>query len=214
MKILRFIFNFFAYILLFVYVYVGTSSATSLFEMKQVRRQDLGVLSVMIDNEPGKVAKWARYRPLQETDALVKILTPKSAVADPAVFFELARRHIMTGKTEEALFWSQLGRYRLRYDLLRCGTPGAIDSISRIVTGLSSPVLQELLQKSPELTKKSVRRVLDFDKKYPAANNPFFICDIAHKLERSKSPMVPKEEWGIVRSNLRTVTEDFLKDKN
>lgn len=212
MKFLYLLGKIFAYILLFFYAYIGIAAAFSLFELKMNRRQDISALSSLLKNEPGKVTKWVRLRPLSETESIVKILTPETGSLDAGVFFEMSRRHLLQKRTEESLFWSQFARYRLRYDLLRCGAPEAIESFDRLLGLFASPVLREFLEKNPDGVKKSLRQVLDFDEKYPASNDPSPICEMARKMEGSRAPMLPPETWESVRRNLRFVTEGALKE--
>jgi len=205
-------------VLLFLgYLIVGISAVLTLVNIGQNRRQTLDALPALIQkaagsDRPGDVAAWARFRPLAETAGLIEIIKPESGSLGPDIFFELSRRELLQNHPEEALFWSQLARYRLRYDILRCGAAKSSQTLEKILGAFASPKIQDILQQHPDLVKKSVRRVLDFDAKYPARNSPAVICGLAGKLNRSDAPPVPEEQWGDIRHTLRAVTEAALKD--
>src|SRR5690606_25703683 len=71
--------------------------------------------------EPDRVSRWIRLRPLADTAEIIRIVTPHSAHLDPSAFFELSGRQIHLGNMEEALFWRQIWRLRIKFDTLRCG---------------------------------------------------------------------------------------------
>jgi hypothetical protein len=136
------------------------------------------------------------------------MLTPKSAIVGPPVFFEIFRREMKLDRPEEALFWLQLGRYRLWFDLVRCeqGEEGA-KSFDRILDIFSVQEMTGLMQQHPELLKKTLQRVLDFDAKYPADDDPVQICKFL-----SPKPPATANLWGAYRSSLRRKTAVSIKE--
>ena len=199
------------------YVLAGVSASFTLFKTEMNRRQGIDELSAVIkkaveENKPDDVTAWVRLRPSAETKALTGIITPESGLLGPYIFFELSRRQMLEGHMEEALFWSQLGRYRLRYDALRCGAQDSTQALDKLMPFFSPKKIQGLLQQHPELVRKSVRQVMDFDAKYPARNSPAFVCSLVNGMTKSNVPEVPREQWEHIRQTLRAVTRQFLKE--
>jgi hypothetical protein len=216
-KFFRFVLNFFLCIIMLGYVLIGLSSSWTLYKMEMNNRQSIDALGGVIqaaleEGRPGDVAAWVHFRPLAETAALIEMVTPESGKLGSDIFFEFSSRQMRLGQAEDALFWSQLARYRLRYDALRCGAPEAVEALDSILQLFSSPKIQDVLQQRPELLKKSIRQVLDFDAKYPAGNSPASLCGGINKLAKSKAPPIPKEQWEHIRQTLRSVSEKALKE--
>jgi len=198
-----------------VYVLAGVSATMDLYQRTLLRTQDTNVLYAVIDdsvqkNDPKLVSSWLHARPLEETDQLVKMIIPKSPVLSYNAFFEIFQREQKLGRTEEALFWLQLGRFRLRYDTYRCGAEEAgLKAFEPILNLAQSPETDALMREHPALLKKTVQRVLDFDAKYPAHNDPGPIC-------KTLNQELPVEEhnWEPFRQLLRKHTEKFLQDQD
>jgi hypothetical protein len=216
-KFFRFVLNFFLSILMACYVFIGISATFTLYKMEMNSRQNVGDLKTIIqtavgEGSPSDVFTWVHLRPLSETAALIDIVRPQSGELGSDIFFEFSARQMQLGHAEDALFWSQLGRYRLRYDALRCGAPDSVETLNDILALFPSPKIQDVLEQHPELLKKSIQQVLDFDAKYPAGNNPASICSAVDKMSKSDAPPVPREQWGRIRLTLRTVTAQALKE--
>ena len=213
-RLLKIVFNIFAALVLFVYVFIGMGATNELYKRNLYRSQGLSYLYTAIDDaaESGDsrpVADWLKARPLAETDKLAGIITPKSPGLGPAVFFEIARRQLALGRTEEALFWMELGRFRLLFDIIRCGAePEAIAVFDPTFKRLHTPETDALLRAHPALLKKTAQRVLDFDAKYPAHDNPASICKAINA-----PTQLPTEEinWEGYRQLLRRHNEEFVK---
>jgi hypothetical protein len=215
-KFFRFVLRFFLSVLMVGYVLIGLSSSWTLYQTEMNRRQNISALGAVIqtaieEGRPGDVFTWVHLRPLSETAALIDIITPQSGKLGSDIFFEISARQIQLGHAEDALFWSQLGRYRLRYDALRCGAPDSVETLNNILALVSSSKIQDVLQQHPELLKKSIQRVLDFDAKYPAGNSPSSICIAVGKMTKNTSPQIPREKWERIRLTLRAVTGESLK---
>jgi hypothetical protein len=215
-KFLKQILNIFLFSALACYVFAGVSSSISLYKIEMNRKQGISALSAVIkksvdENRLNDVTGWMRLRPLGETATLTGIITPESGLLGPGVFFEISRRQVQLGHVEEALFWSQLGRYRLRFDALRCGAPNATTALDKFMPLFASPKVQDLLEQHPELIAKSIRRVMDFDAKYPARNSPSAVCYLIGKITKNDAPEVSSEKWEDIRKTLRSVTDVSLK---
>jgi hypothetical protein len=207
----RFAFRCLAAVLLFIYVLLGVTATKELYKRNIIRAQDISTFNTVIDDAVQKddtsaVTTWLRARPLAETDKLVEMVTPKSGVLEPAAFIEIFRRELDLGRTEEALFWLQMGRYRLRFDIIRCGAEtDALKSFDKTFNRARRPETDALLQAHPETLKKALRRVLDFDAKYPAHDNPAAICKAI-----SKALPAGEASWDVFRQSLRKHTEEFI----
>ena len=196
------------------YTLIGENSVVALYKRNISRAQDISTFSDVLRTAKASekfipLNLWLRARPLQETDKLVEMITPESAILNPGIFFEMSRRELELGRTEEALFWLQLGRYRMKFDVMRCNAgPSGAKTFSKLLDLLPTPEeIDTLLAKHPELLKKAIQRVLDFDAKYPAHNSPNEIC----KINRTYVP-VDEKSWERFRLLLRKHTEDFIKN--
>jgi hypothetical protein len=208
----RLAFRLVAGLLLIIYIFFGINAAKDLYKRDMYRSQDVSYLAADLDkaSESGDsrmVVSWLKARPLQETDKLVDIITARSAVLGADVFFEISRREKALGRSEEALFWLELGHFRLLYDVIRCGAePKDADVFAPVFRRIQSQSA-ELLHGDTALLKKTVQRILDFDTKYPAHDNPGFIC-------QAITPELPADEinWESYHRALRKNTEELLKD--
>lgn len=211
-----FIGKIFLVLLMLCYIYTGSSALMTLIKKEHIRQQDISFLATVIKKsvdarKPEAVTKWVSFRPLEETAALITAITPKSGKLGPDIFFELFRRKLQQNKAEEALFWLQLARFRLRYDTLRCGAGGQTEFLDKILRMASSEKINTLLQENPALVRKSIRQVMDFDARHPADNHPSFICDMIAKIAHNNAPPLPQEQWTPIRLGLHQSTEAALE---
>ncbi len=218
-KYLRFIFKTLIVALFLCYILIGLNAAIVVAQKTIARSQDINVLTALIDksirtDDLHAVTRWVAFRLNADTDALIPLITPRSGELEPSLFLEISQRELQLDRPEDALFWAQLGRYRLRYDALRCGAGGAYKRLDGLVNLLTPPAIKNLLRKHPELEKKSIRQVMDFDQKYPARNSPAYICAALNKANQSPGAPMAKEDWKIVRDLLRKGAEDYLKSPN
>jgi hypothetical protein len=223
-RLLRFVLKFFVAILVVLYVLAGTAATKELYKRNEYRAQDISTLDPLLDEfaqnsapesgmadggDAAHVEGWIKARPLAETDKLIEIVSPKSAVLGPNVFFEFSRRELQLQKPEEAFFWMQLGRFRFLFDLIRCGAdPDSTKVFDPVFSRMHAEQTDSLLRAHPEVLKKTAQRVLDFDAKYPAHDNPALICKPV-----SANFQLPTEElnWEGYRQLLRKHTAAFLK---
>jgi len=195
------------------YAYAGVSSLVVLTGIELHKRQDISRLAdiLRVAGDDAAVVEWMRFRPLSDTEAMVAMITPEAARLPPTVFFEIARRHVSLKNGEEGLFWLQLGRFRLRYDVLRCGAQDSVIPMEKAMLAMTPPALTSLLHDKPDLLKKSIRRVLEFDAKHPAANDPQWICKTVEGIERVEIAPPPPASWEKTRNTLRQSAEEFLQ---
>jgi hypothetical protein len=214
-KIIRGIGKLVIFLGLSLYVLVGGGAAWTLFQAIHTRQQPISALNDIIEKSvrmqtPGTVTQWVRLRPLAETQQIIDVVTPQSGGLEPEVFFEFAQREAKLNHMEDALFWLQYGHYRMRFDSVRCGSEHAQKVFDIAIRAFPMKNIEDYLGAHPQLLKPSIQRVLDFDAKYPAQNDPARICKIADKLGGADRPAAPKEQWEVDRRNLRFATEIFL----
>lgn len=201
--------------LMLSYVYAGLIAFNVWAHVEWNKHLKISHLSSVIDeasaqNELEDVVTWIRYRPLSDTDEIIAIVTPKSGLVGADVFLDVMRREINRGHIEEAVFWMHLAQFRLRYDILRCGGGASAKDISELLAHMTPQKIETLMRERPELSNASIKRVLDFDAQYPAANAPDHICRALNKLTRIDHVPLPREDWENIRKNLRTAAEDHL----
>lgn len=197
------------------YIYMGLTALNVWAHVEWNKHLDISHLSVVIDeavaqNDLEDIATWLRYRPLSDTDDIIAIVTPKSGLVGADVFLDVMRREINRGHIEEAVFWLHLAQFRLRYDILRCGGGNSAKDISELLSYMTPEKVEALIREKPELGNTSIKRVLDFDTQYPAANAPDHICHVLNKLTRINYVPTPREDWENIRKNLRAAAEDHL----
>jgi len=199
-------------LLMLCYVYAGVVALTALVRAEVNARAPVADLARLIDtaHDLSELPAWVRLRPLSDTPALIEVVTPRAGRVGPDLFIELARRQVQLKNTEEGLFWMQLAKYRLRYDILRCGQPGMIEKIDMLLAALAPKDILSLLGEKPELFKVSIRRVLEFDAQYPPTASPDHICQAIARLNEAKVIPVPASEWEWIRNSLRRAAEKFL----
>ena len=213
----KYLYKFVIFAFFLTYLSTGGQSAWILLKSSLVNLQHINALHYIIEknvrNDSLKfITKWVRYRPLSETDAIIEIITPKSGDMEPGLFFEISSRRIRQEDVRDALFWAQLGLYRIRYDALRCGSLDAPEVFDEIFSAFFvSYQIRDLMKINPELVKESIHQVMDFDAKYPASNSPSVTCDIFKKLKSSGASIASEDQWKRLRRNLRMVTEAFLE---
>lgn len=213
---LRFIFKLFAYLIFILYVIMGGQATVEVLRIQHTRAYPVGTLSAVIESvkakgDPARATRWISRRPLAETDKIVEVATPLSGHLEPHAFYLFSARLMRQKKFEEAFFWTQLGHYRLRYDALRCGADTSAKNLSALMTHLTAPEVEKMLQENPHKVPQSIQQVLDFDAKYPAENALGDFCDVIQHLEKGSTPL-PKEIWPQIRDSLRTVSAFAVKD--
>lgn len=162
-------------------------------------------------SDQSKIMGWIQLRPAEERASIQEKLLAHSPVLDSYAFLIFSDWALEKRELQDAIFWNFMGRYRLRYDALRCGTPNAVENIKGLAELLSYDVFEKILTQHPGLVPVMIKRVLDYDANHPAENDPTGICNFIYNLEKGNFVMVRREEWPPVRHTLRAVTEYNLK---
>lgn len=195
---------------LFIYAWFGMAAALRLAAAYHYSQQDISAVTKLVNNpqlgeNPAKVRDWLMARPLAETPALIKTLTPLSGKLDYNTFFELYRREARRGNMEDALFWEELGLFRQRYDIVRCDLKSETERLIAKSLNKEQPEdIQKYLRGHPDRLIKALRRLLDFDAQYPAANDPTVLC-------RSFNPKAAPDLWGGYRPGMRQQVEKYIQ---
>lgn len=199
-------------VILFIgYLCATTPSAWQWGQVKWVRAQSLDTLTAVaeksIAGDPRNLIRWLEARPSYEHAIIMEKLEPYSGKISSAIFLLYSRWTLDLGQEEEAVFWRQYGRYRLRYDALRCGAPESSKNMSGVLSIFPDSGVQKIIEKNPSIIRTSLKRVLDFDAKHPAENNPIDICPTIQKMDGGGFEMVERKYWASIRHTLRMVTE-------
>lgn len=220
-KTLAFILRAMVAIVVVMYLIFTAQPTWAWMQREYVRSQPLSRLDGLLDEgrRTGDYAaahKWINYRANADAPVIAAAIVNNSE-ALPALFFNyVARYHRVAGNMEEFAFWNYFMRYRLRYDLLRCGNPDWIDRIDAIMG--QTYALQgraeylETLEKDPQRLAAMLTRVLDYDASHPARNNPSTTCLLISRSDRGNYSLQPQSEWAATRHSLRLVTEYSLRE--
>jgi hypothetical protein len=187
------------------------------FSAKWVRLTPVGQIDavarsflVSLPPRPEEFRTWLAYRPSSEGDYIIKTLTPWSSKLSGMTFLIFARWEEFNNRPEEAAFWREYARFRIRDDALRCGSYDAIGLMGDILKLVPPTPVGEQQYMTPETLPKLLRRILDFDTLHPPQNYPLEFC---HALtatqefhDKMKFKMEPPSGWEDIHRELRSVT--------
>lgn len=193
------------------YVFITGSQAKTWAELKWIRAQDFALFDNVLrpDYAPGVADKWIVYRPMSESDAILKKVREKPETLEPLTFLNLSARARNIGDTDGQKFWAMLTLYRLEFDAARC--TGSIDTgklISLIKFQAESGSLPEM---TPAEQIKFGREILRFDADHPAKNDPSKTCKMGRAFSDESSTPRPQEEWDKIRFFLRQKSDVGLR---
>ncbi len=194
------------------YLVFNVPGAWEWTQIKWIRAQDFGALTQVLKDAAAKndftvLEKWISYRPLAESADLISRTESYSASFPPLIFVSYSKRARWMKDPEQEKFWIMMARYRLHYDAMRCGAPNAQEIVGKLVNvvyALAGDTAPEI----PEDEKISImRKVLSFDAKYPAADNPADVCKQVNKMAQTDYPMQPQAAWKDLHFKLRLQTD-------
>jgi hypothetical protein len=199
-------------------LYLATTSTSALAWMQTywTRQQPLATVSELLQeslakNDPQILSLWIFRRPMADMPEIFAAIEPKAELISSLIFMRQAQYFMGNKQPGEALFWYLHARYRLRFDALRCGAPTGPETMNTVLNMLSPPDIEELVPaEGPDLAAE-LQRVLDYDAKMPAKNNPTDICEVLNRISRGNFVMVPEEHWAGLRHTLRLATEESLR---
>ena len=169
--------------------------------------------------DPDDLRIWLSRRPISDGEQLMKRLEPYIGQMSGQTFLLYAGWEANAGKIDDAVFWRQYARFRIRYDVLRCGSYDAVETVAKIMNDLPQEDVKKRMMETPQNLPKEIKQVLDFDRAHPPVNDPAQFCAALAKLEefrdRIKIKMVSPSQWPIIYSTLRGVTYlEMLKIEN
>jgi hypothetical protein len=199
------------------YVSFLAPSAFTWVQTKYVRSMPITALPGKADYylnqvyKPEKLYKIVTMRPASEIEKTIEMLMPYTARMSTFTFLFYSSRLDQIGKTDEALFWWQYGRYRARFDALRCGSGMAVDNVASVLNLVPHPEFPQDEELDKFTVVKSLKRVLALDAKYPADNLPEDLCEPLRAMEGGKFISVRPDRWADIRYTLRYMTEYRLR---
>lgn len=196
-----------AVVIFIAYLSVTFLSPGQWLHLKWVRHQPLENVTTIAEQSiamrnPPHLLDWIAERPAEERPLIMEKLESFTPRLSPFTFWTYAAWMDRAGRKEDAVFWQQYMLYRLRFDMLRCG----VDTSD---TGFK----QNYKFRPVENTEALIQKVLDFDSKWPANNDPLYTCVRLERFNREKyiGQPAPEEHWKSVRHTLRVVTEESLR---
>ena len=152
----------------------------------------------------------AAFMPVDQTQNVIKALAPYTGTLSNNFFMMFSRRSFKQGKIADGVFWAEYVRYRIRFDALRCTALGLEDSSDAIAKFYTSSATNRALAHDPSLLRKSIRRVLAWDKKHPAMNDPTDFCAALARMNHVETKVLDKKGWEEERRLLHKATQEFL----
>jgi hypothetical protein len=205
LKLMRWTLRACAVILFVVYAVTCARGAWTWAKIRWIRAQDLAQFDVLLrpDWPPYAAEAWIMYRPLKDSAILLGKVEAHTAPLSSMTFLHLSRRARWLHDAEAEKFWAMEGMFRLQYDALRCGSTGAREALTQTINLLRQIAPHGLPGLTPEEQIRIGRKVLAYDVRFPAANDPEDICRILNRAGGEPARNVPKEEWENIRFALR-----------
>ena len=157
----------------------------------------------------------SRY-PYVYNDQMMEALEPLTPRLHAHFFFAMGNRYAAGDDMEAANFWTFLGRYRLRYDALRCDYMAGDVVSDKYVSFYSLPPLRDqLLQMGDAERRELLTEVLAWDAENPAANDPRYFCEFIEDTERQRNiGIIPKSQWDTIRLFMRAAAQKYIDELN
>lgn len=218
-KLIRFVIMFFVYLMLLIYSIAG---AQSVWKWSQLRYYggdySLEHLPAAIESLSKKgnqlmLIEYIGRFPGDKNDAMVESLLPLTPDLHAHAFFAISNRYGILGEMEEAMFWAILGRYRLRFDALRCDFPAADVISDRYAELYLQRVVRQALLNIDETTRKRLlQKVVDWTDEYPADNDPAYFCEFIESAEGlANIDVVPRDQWPALRTVMKKAALRYIE---
>lgn len=214
----KFIFRFLMVVLFLFYIVIGAGALSGVVVREINRTKNIDSFAAFVDeniklNKSVEIEDWIKSRTLEDLDKIAEVVGERASDLPPNIFFRVSSMMFNKDRVEDALFWFNLGKYRLRYDMLRCGGSKAIDNIEGFISILFDLKIDRLYEGQEGLLEKSLKRVIEFDKDHPPMNDIADICVLVEGLEKEKLTPKPEEDWPMIREGLIKSAADFLKEE-
>lgn len=214
---LFFIMRIMAVLFFISYLIFASGSSWVWIKMKWVRHQPVEQVTERAEayikaGKGEKVLEWVSLRHPSDRPVIMEKLAPLVSELDSALFLNYSQWTARAGDMDQAIFWTQYARYRLRFDALRCGIDSSVNDMTGLLELASIKGVRETIDKNPDIVGKSLQQVMDFDAKQPAANDPKSLCKKLADLNQTTARVMPRENWAETRHMLRLVTEKAIRD--
>ena len=220
-KLLKFIVMTVFYFLLLIYALLGAQSTWKWMQMRyyggDFSEQSLiqAVETLSDDKRQIKLVELIHVYPYT-TDELVGILENEMKDFHAHFFFSMANRYAGLGDMDAARFWTMLGRYRLRYDALRCDHMTADTVSDKYVEYYILPAVKDDMATMGEDARRAVLAdVLAWDDAHPPENDPRYFCEFIEDTEQlSNIGVIPRDQWPLVRRLMRATAQRYIDSGN
>lgn len=182
------------------------------YKNQPASRIDAWIASALDNPNQSEFMAWLKLRPTHERNDIILRLEPYSSKLDPFFFLMFSQWKAEELNIEDTVFWHFYARFRLRFDALRCGAPDSVKVLDGLMALMPEKHITATVQRWPQLIPHSIGRVLEYDAKYPANNNPNRICSIVHRIENDVFKTVNPQHWPQIRHTLRARTELSLRE--
>lgn len=162
------------------------------------------------------LTKWLQRRQQSELQSHAQLIEDNVEEVPFTLFSWPIQATAAAQDLDGTLFWQMFSRYRLRFDLIRCGNPVLLDKISTLMRGLAAfqPGADALaaIERDPQKLADLLQKVMDYDAVHPARNDPDHTCSQFGPLTDIKGTPMPRETWAQARHLLRMVTEQSIAE--
>ena len=210
-KLIRFVIMFFVYLMLLIYSIAGAQSVWKWSQLRyyggdySLEHLPAAIESLKTQDNQLLLIEYISRFPGERYDQMIEELMPMTPDLHAHVFFAIANRYGAVGQMDEAMFWGMLGRYRLRFDALRCDYL-ASDRVSNLYAeAYLQPYVRTPMRELSENARKEVlQEVLNWVEKYPAENDPSYFCQFIQEADRTPPiDVVEPKGWPIVHEIMR-----------
>jgi hypothetical protein len=161
---------------------------------------------------------WLSRRPRAERPLHIPVIRDNVTVLPPALLAWLGEDARARGDIDGLRFWQMMVRYRMRYDLVRCGNPTLVAKVNELLAEVAKfniygdqRVLAEV-ERDPAQLADLLQKVLDFDAQNPMRNDPRTTCESMKGLSKITYTPMPPEGWAQSRHILRLATEHGIAE--
>lgn len=218
-KSVLFILRIIAAIAFFLYLFQAVPATFIWAQMVHINKQPVENIETLAaeavaQGETERILNWVRFRPAEDTPYIIKTLEKHTGVLPSLVFVTYSRNMMQLGDMEEAVFWLQYARYRLRFDEIRCGDATAQMPMEVIYALVFGEKMDDAINKQAHEFPATIRRVLAYDADWPAANTPDSVCALLRHGAQGKNSsiaLMPAELWPAARHRLRYESEAALQ---
>jgi hypothetical protein len=158
------------------------------------------------ENDYSTVEQWIQFRSHADTPYIIEHAIPYSARLSPFAFFNFSDRAATLGDPAQADLWNMIARFRLRFDLLRCGMADGVEQGQKLLDKYASLQANYYREISDQDRRRLAVKVLEFDDAHPAANDPTALCKMMGRTSGVDAHILAKKEWESFREGIHVST--------